>query len=154
MIRPKRILHRIAWSILCVGLPILFVVSIGARKPVPMDKTLSLTFPGVWDPAPLADIQFTLLDGSVNAQISRAVSGAMTLHLDPAKPLSLPTVLVYQSTGAVDQGLLLGSFRGEGAQSYSLIPTGESQQSEIVLYDLSHQVELDRAPVPARGRVP
>ena len=156
MIRPKRILHRIAWLVLGVGLPILFVVSIAARKPVPADTASMLATAGAG--TALADVQFTLLDGSINAQVSRSVSGSMTLHLDPAKPLGLPNVLVYQSTGAVDKGLLLGSFRGDRTQSYTLAEAGTSGQGDIVLYDLAHQVELDRAPVPApepgRGRAP
>ena len=151
MIRPLRQRHRRIVITLGVSLPIVFIVGIAARSPVPSMASLLLETPTfsrasaatVWDRPDLFSketIHVRLLRASGN-------SSRFALELSAAKDFVKPDLIVYwipgnsEITGKLpDNALLLGTF---SSSALSLPANAASETGALVLYCLANNEIVD-----------
>lgn len=157
MIRPLRQRHRRIVITLGVSLPIVFIVGIAARSPVPNMASLPLESPTfsrasaatVWDRPDLfskAKIHVRLLRASGD-------SSRFALELSAAKDFVKPDLIVYWISGnseitekLPDNALLLGAF---GAGPLFLQTGRAGEDGYLVLYSLADN-EIVAASKPLR----
>lgn len=152
MIRPLRRRHlRLIAALALVG-PVVFIVGLRSRMPVPVMETLPF---GMAEPAVTGRVDTVRIGESWFALTigRRPGTGEAALRLVPVRDslseradaaVAAPDVLVYWSEQPVDEALpegawLLGPLRGERPAAFRVPVSLEGADGFLVLYSLAHR---------------
>lgn len=155
MILSLRQRHRRMFAVIGCLVPIAFVVSIAARKPVPSVTQLPPALTAqegesgatVWERADL------FAKAGVNVRLNRTASGNFTITCAAKGDFAKPDLIVYWATGVAtnvealpDSATLLGSF---SAGALRLPVNATEREGALILFSLADQ-EIAAVSQPVR----
>ena len=155
MIAPLRRRHRLMTAALLVALPMLLVLALGARTPVPTVASLPVALAAGPDPRG-ADVETRDVFGDLDVTVRSWWTAAGTvIAITPAEPLARPGVLVYWTASPAvdrlpDDAVLLGALADRG-RTYAVPNAVASRDGYLVLYSLGHQEVVASGALSALG---
>ena len=149
MIRSLRIRHRIAWTVLAVGLPVLFLSALASRRP-PRSMAAAPNFStrdlGTWVTIGFQDQMFGDLPIRWNQIGDGKPPSRAGIELLRSAPLAVPDPLLYWSADrpADDRSLpgtafLVGMVGTDEVQRFPLPADALLKNGALYVYSLAHQ---------------